>query len=616
LLGNGHDGCGGRSGETGWSQGWHRAPGRPYLLGLKGTMSEAELHLLKQRMLAGKQAKARRGELAIALPTGYVRRASGEAALDPDEQVQTVVRLIFSKFAELGTLHGVLRWLVDHDIELGIRLRSGPDKGELVWRRPNRMTLQNILHSPVYAGIYAYGRRRVDPRRQVAGRPSTGRVVRAPDQWLVMIPGVLPAYITVEAYHANQARLAANAARAETPGVVRAGSALLSGLARCGRCGRRMTVRYHLRGQTTKPEYVCARQQTDYGAGVRCQALAGAGVDAFVTEQVLAALAPAAVEVSLRAAEQVSAERAELERIWQQRLERAAVAADRARRCYRLAEPENRLVVRQLEADWEAALAAQQRLREEHDRFTRTRPHTLTPGEQQAITALAGDIQGLWAAATTTDADRKQLIRALVDQVTITVAGTSERVAIEITWAGGHTTCGQAVRPVARLAQLSCYPQLLQRVRQLAEQGHRATAIANRLHAEGFRPAKGRQRIGVSAITQLLHQLGYPRAYTRDRITPPPGEEPGPHEWWLDDLAAELAMPPITLHSWIRRGWVHARQESRRPYRWIIHADAHQLAELHQRRTRPPGWYTRRRWADSEPPAHNGSRDHAASSRI
>jgi Recombinase/Recombinase zinc beta ribbon domain len=567
-------------------------------------------------MLAGKQAKAQRGELAIPLPIGYVRRASGEAALDPDEQVQTVVRLILAKFAELGTLHGVLRWLVDHGVELGMRLRAGPDKGELVWRRPNRMTLQNMLHSPVYAGIYAYGRRRVDPRRQLPGRPSTGRVVRAEDEWLVAIPGLLPAYITVEAYQANRARLAANAARAETPGVVRAGSALVSGLARCGRCGRRMTVRYHVRAQTTQPEYVCARQLTDYGAGQRCQALAGTCVDALVTQQVLAALAPAAVEVSLRAAEQATAERAELERIWRQRLERAAIAVDRARRCYRLAEPENRLVVRQLEADWEAALAAQQRLREDYDRFTRTRPQPLTAAQRQAITALAADIEGLWAAPTTTDADRKQLIRALVDQVTITVVGTSERVAVEIGWAGGHTTHAETVRPVARLDQLSCYPQLRERVRQLAEEGHRAKAIASRLHAEGFRPAKGRQRIGVSAITQLLHQLGCPRAPTRQRITPPPGEEPGPHEWWLDDLAAELAMPPITLHGWIRRGWVSARQESRRPYRWIIHADGDQLAELRQRRSRPPGWYTRRRWADSNPPAQDESRDHAASPRI
>jgi hypothetical protein len=431
-----------------------------------------------------------------------------------------------------------------------------------------------------------------------------------------MIPGVLPAYVTVERYQTNLARLAANAAGAGTPGVVRSGSALLSGLARCGRCGRRMTVRYHLRGQTTQPEYVCARQLTDYGAGERCQALAGACVDALVTEQVLAALAPAAVEVSLQAAEQVTAERAELDKLWAQRLERAAISVDRARRCYRLAEPENRLVVRQLEADWEAALAAEVRLREDYDRFTRTRPQPLTPAQQQAITALAGDIPGLWTAPTTTDADRKQIVRTLVDQVTITVAGTSERVTVTIGWAGGHTTHGQTIRPVARLAQLSSYPQLLERVRQLAGQGHRAQAIARRLHAEGFRPAKGRDRIGVSAITQLLHQLGHPRAFTRARIAPPPGQEPGPDEWWLDDLATELAMPPITLHSWIRRGWVHARQESARPYRWIIHADPHQLAELRQRRSRPPGWYTRRRWTDSEPPSLNGSRDHAARPRI
>src|ERR687897_2186318 len=177
-------------------------------------------------MLAGKQAKARRGELVVP------------------------------------------------DVQLGMRLPAGPDKGELVWRRPNRMTLQNILQSPFYAGIYAYGRRRVDPRRQLPGRPCTGRVVRPPAQWLVAIPGVRPAYITVKQYQANLARLAANAARAEAPGVVRAGSALLSGLARCGRCGRRMTVRYHLRAQTTQHEYVCARQQTDYGTGQRCQALA------------------------------------------------------------------------------------------------------------------------------------------------------------------------------------------------------------------------------------------------------------------------------------------------------------------------------------------------------
>ncbi|MFC9636639.1 recombinase family protein, partial [Streptomyces mirabilis] len=223
------------------------------LLGLKGTMAEAELHLIKQRMQAGRVNKARRGELAVPLPIGYVRRPSGEAVLDPDEQAQTVVRLVFSKFAELGTLHAVLRWLVEHGIELPVRLRRGPDKGELEWRRPNRMTLQCMLHSPVYAGIYAYGRRRVEHRRQQPGRPSTGRVVRDEDEWLVFIPDALPAYLTIEQYRANLARLAANAARAETPGTVRSGPALLAGLVRCGRCGYGCRPRCPLRRYCTCP---------------------------------------------------------------------------------------------------------------------------------------------------------------------------------------------------------------------------------------------------------------------------------------------------------------------------------------------------------------------------
>lgn len=584
------------------------------LLGLKGTMAEAELHLIRQRMQTGRVNKARRGELAVPLPIGYVRRPSGEAVLDPDEQAQSVVRLVFTKFAELGTLHAVLRWLVEHGIELPIRLRRGPDKGELEWRRPNRMTLQCMLHSPVYAGIYAYGRRRIEHRRQQPGRPSTGRVVRGEDEWLVFIPDALPAYITIEQYRANLARLAANAARAETPGTVRSGPALLAGLVRCGRCGKRMTVRYHQHAGSTRPDYVCARQMTDYGAGERCQALNGACVDAFVTAHVLAALAPAALEVSLRATEQVLAERAELEKIWSQRLERAAINADRARRCYRLAEPENRLVVRQLEKDWEQALAAQQTLQEEYDRFTLTRPRTLTEAEQRAITALAGDIEGLWSAATTTATDRKEIIRALVEQVTVTVLGTSERVTVTITWAGGRTTTGETARPVALLQQLSYFPQIKERVRELAGQGHRAEAIARRLHAEGFRPARGRgNRISASAVKEILRELGCLPPPARTRSTPPPGEEPGTDEWWLDDLAAELDMPAVTLYSWIYRGWVNARKESRRPYRWILHAGPAELAELRERRTRPPGWYTRLRWTDPEPPTAAQDGDQPAS---
>lgn len=214
------------------------------LLGLKGTMSEAELHIMQQRVRQGLLAKARRGDLALVPPMGYVRRGSGDLALDPDEQVQAVLQLIFRKFAELGTINALLRYLVAHQIQLGMRERSGPARGELVWRRPNRVTPQNLLKHPVYAGAYVYGRRPVDPRRKRAGRPGTGRTVAAADACLVLLRERLAAYITWEQYAENQAWLQVNRARADMLAVVREGPALLSRLAVCAQCGRRMTVDY------------------------------------------------------------------------------------------------------------------------------------------------------------------------------------------------------------------------------------------------------------------------------------------------------------------------------------------------------------------------------------
>lgn len=570
------------------------------LLGLKGTMAEAELHLIKQRMQAGRLNKARRGDLAMPLPVGYVRRPSGEVVLDPDEQVRTVVRLIFDKFTELSTTHAVLRYLVDHGIQVGVRLRTGPDAGELEWRRPNRMTLQNILHSPVYAGIYAYGRRRVDPRRQRPGRPATGRVVRGEDDWLVLIPEALPAYISQERYRANLAQLASNASRSNAPGSPRAGSALLSGLVRCGFCGRRMVVCYHARDVGTVPEYRCCRQSGDYGAPAPCQSMSGTCADDYVTAAVLDALAPAALEVSLQAARQVQHERARLEQIWSQRLERAAIAVDRARRCYRLAEPENRLVVRTLEKDWETALADQERLIEEHHRFTLTSPATLTPAQEQAITALARDIPGLWNAPTTTGKDRKEILRALLTNVTLTVIGRSERVAVTLTWAGGHTTSGELVRPVARIDQLSSYPRLLERARALQTEGLNATQIAARLDTEGFRPPKRIPHFTPSSIQYLLR-------HPRVQDPPRPGtgpirpDRPGHDEWWLTDLARHLDMPATTLWSWIRRGWITGRHEDAPTHRWIVKADPDDVIQLRERRGRPHGYYTRHHWTDPIP---------------
>src|SRR5690349_265381 len=306
------------------------------LLGLKGTMSQVELHLIKQRMASGRLAKAGRGELAVPLPSGLMRRPSGVVALDSDEQVQVVIRLVFGLFEQLGTVHAVLRFLVGHQVQIGMRERSAHASGEDVWRASHQQGLKNML---------------LHPSRRLPGREHSGRVrgLEA-GQWLVRIEGALPAYISAEQYDRNQARLAANRARAESLGAPREGPALLGGLVTCGICGHRLQVSYEASGRGLTGRYCCQRRHHTYGEP-RCQQMAARFLDDHVVAQVLSALAPAALELSVTAAGQVEARRAEVDRIWRQRLERADFACDRARRQYQLAEPENRLVARQLERE-------------------------------------------------------------------------------------------------------------------------------------------------------------------------------------------------------------------------------------------------------------------------
>ncbi len=566
------------------------------LLGLKGTISEAELYLIKQRMWGGRIAKARRGELGFEPPIGYLRRPSGEIAIDPDEQVQAVIRLVFAKFEELGTLHAVLTWLVEHGIELGGRQRTGPDRGELVWRRPNRTILRNTIRSPVYAGIYAYGRKHTEFHG--AGRRE--RVVKDPADWLVYLPGRLPAYISVEQWQRNLGVLEANRSTATTPGAPHAGAALLSGLLVCGRCDRqrRMHVFYRTEGHTSRYLYTCNWELAHYG-GDPCQQLAGDRLDARVVDLVLDAIAPASLELSLKAAEQIEHDRAAVERIWRQRLERADYEVDRARRSYRLAEPENRLVVRQLEGEWEQALAAREKLREDHARHQADTPRTLSAAEREAIRALAADLPGLWHAPSTTIEERKQLLRLLIDQVAVRVVGDSERVEATITWAGGHRTDTQLVRQVAKFEQLSYYQQLLERVKELAEAGTGTRQITEILNQEGFRPPKRAERFGMANVRELMRRQGLLKA--QGRSTRAPYERLlGPDDWWFVDLAAELSIPPSTLHLWMTKGWVTARKVAARGGMWVIHADAAERERLHELHTRPNGYYTRHRFLDNQ----------------
>src|SRR4051794_35295315 len=251
------------------------------LLGLTGMMSEAELHVLKGRMHQGKLNKARRGELVVSVPAGYVKHPSGQVTLDPDEQAQTVIRLIFDQFDAQTTVHGVLRYLIANHIKLPVRGKGRIDCGQLQWRVPCRETVRQILRHPIYAGAYRYGHRPTDSRRQTPGHPKSGRSGGlAAEDCLVFLKDRFAAYVTWERFEANQQRLAANRSRAEAAGSVRGGAALLAGVVWCGRCGRRMYVRYGQRNR--RATYVCSWQRSDYGLPL-CQSASADAVEAWLS---------------------------------------------------------------------------------------------------------------------------------------------------------------------------------------------------------------------------------------------------------------------------------------------------------------------------------------------
>jgi hypothetical protein len=355
-----------------------------------------------------------------------------------------------------------------------------------------------------------------------------------------------------------------------------------------------MTVNYH--GSDKRYSYVCSRQNTVYG-GSACQCLSGTPLDGFVAEEVLKALEPAALELSLEAAKNIESERAELDGLWQKRMERATYEAERAGRHYRLLEPENRLVARQLAKDWERKLAEEQRLKEEYQRFLVDKPRLLSASERESIRRLASDIPKLWSAASTTNIERKEIVRQVIEGVVVEVEGDSERVDVYIEWAGGRRTTAVVIRPVSNFESLSYYSELCERIRELALRGLDSTHIAQRLDAEGYRSPKLVEGFGHQAVQKLMGRLGLSR---RERRQQPPRELLGEHEWWLGDLAGRIQMPKQTLYTWVRRGWVRSRQLQDHARRWVVWADEAELKRLRRLGELPRGYHTHRQWIEPQ----------------
>jgi DNA invertase Pin-like site-specific DNA recombinase len=548
-------------------------PNDRLLLGLKGAMSEAELHVLRGRLYENLLNKAKRGEVFNHPPIGYVKSPKGGFDLDPDEQVQAAVRLVFDQFDRQGTVYGVLRYLVKNRLRIPVRPIKAGQRGELHWRRPNRPTLQGLLTHPVYAGFYRWGHRTTDPRRRKADRPRSGRVCRAPQDCLVLIPGICPAYIGEDRFRANQERLRQNRSRAETKGAVRRGPALLGGLLACARCGCRLMVNYTDGGRNLR--YCCVRALSSYGEP-ECQSLSGWRLDRFVSEQVLAALRPAALELHLAAAADIEQQRQALHQQWRQRLQRAGYDADLAARQHGHVDPANRLVAAELERRWETALQEQERLRGDYQRFCAEQPARLSAAEQEQVRALAGDIPELWHAPTTTAADRQQIVRLLVERIEVGVQGGTEQVDVAIHWAGGTVARHRIARTVQRYEQLADHARMCARMDELRAEGKSMAEVAAALNGEGFLPPKRAERFSGGMVAGFLSRRNGTAGKGGSREAA--GLAKG--EWLLGDLARQLGMPQTTLHLWRKAGWVRARKLADAGGRWAIWATGRERQRL------------------------------------
>src|SRR5262249_34629895 len=419
------------------------------LLGLAGIMSEAELHHIRMRMVEGQRHKAERGELRLPLPVGLERLPNGEVILNPDEEIQARLRLVFEKFVELGSSFAVVRYLRKHDLPIPTRPRRGPEPYDIVWLPAKRAAVLNILKRPAYAGAYVYGRTKTDLTRRKPGINSSG-VAQVPiDQWAICIQDVYPSYISWEQYLANQKSLDANQYmfKAGKQGAARGGHALLQGIALCGKCGARMWVKY--RGADGRQAAYICNEKTRELSESRCQGILAAEIDAEIERQILAALEPDKISIALKAFEQMEEEDAGIEQQWKLRLERARYETQRAQRQYHICEPENRLVARNLEKNWEAKLRAAEKLEHEHEQWQRSHSIAITAADREEILALGENLPKIWYAETTTHVDRKRITRLLIKDVLLDKTREKGKVWIQINWQTG-TISQHWVKPQVR----------------------------------------------------------------------------------------------------------------------------------------------------------------------
>jgi DNA invertase Pin-like site-specific DNA recombinase len=516
------------------------------LLGLKGTMSEAELHLIRARLNGGLRHKAQRGELRLALPVGLDRDEDGLIVLCPDEQVRHAIERVFVLWRRLGSARQVVMELAGEEQMLP---RRSVGQRRIRWARASYGAVHKFLTNPAYAGAFVFGRKRREKRVGEDGRVRVRDVEVPMVEWSVCLPGHHPGYVSWDEYLATRKRLRANMTRqGEGSGVAREGQALLQGLVRCGRCGRRMQIAYSGKGGASH-RYACVRGRDLHATGKACQSLGGKRLEKAVLGAFLDAVTPAGIEATAGAIREL--EQQHEQRLAGQRLalERAEFEAERAERQFDACEPENRLVARTLEGKLEQALSDAERERGKLAALERSRPAPLTDHERQALTRLAHDLPRLWEAKSTSDRDRKELLRTLIGEVVLTIHASERRAALEICWEGGART-ELAVRLGTNVFERRRTSEdTIELIRRLAAH-HPDRQIAQTLSRQGRLTASGLP-FTQARVQSVRVRAGIPAA---------PALDPASQLFTILQAAGELGVSTNTIHRWLRQGLLPGEQ--------------------------------------------------------
>jgi DNA invertase Pin-like site-specific DNA recombinase len=522
------------------------------LLGLKGTMSEAELHIIRARLDGGIRNKAARGELRRGLPVGFIwGEQDGEVLFHPDEAVTGAIRTVFERFAEFGSARRVWLWFRSEGLSLPLQQSPAGQPGPIRWVAPTYTAIHHILTNPVYAGAYTYGKTKYE--RYVDEQGSVKKRIRhlPIEQWAVLIPDHHPGFIDWTTYQANQARLDSNTRPKphQSGGAVREGAALLQGIATCGHCGRRLHT--HYRGRNSTPGYHCAGKDLVEGRGVYCLNVGGLAIEQAVANAFLQAVTPAAVEAMRLTVEQLQTNHDAALSQWRLEVERTRYEAEKAARRYRTVEPENRLVARGLETEWESRLRDLSAAEAELRRREQQRPGRLDPEQLQRLQMLGSDIRQVWDAATTTDRDRKELLRALLEEVVLNLKRAEGRAHLTLRWRGGAITILDV--PVPRFRPMGPRTDedtisLLPRLAAL----YPDEVIAGILNRQGRKTATG-ERFTANQVGSLRRYRNIPRFQ-------PPAEPPSGELVSIRKAAQILGMNTSSIHRWLADGFIAGEQ--------------------------------------------------------